>query len=123
MMGQVTKNLLGKGVILTGEHPCFVSGSPALSCPCTTCSGSAAAVVCLCRGDFCLEEDTGTRVGFGQDTALGREKGCKDWVFSALVSQQRAAADLRLWWHRKCGVVLWGPCESIEKGECHGVFC
>lgn len=54
--------------------------------------------------DFCLEESTGTRIGFGQGTALGRGKGWESWVFSALVSQQRAAADLGLWWHRECAV-------------------
>lgn len=118
MMGQVTKNLLGKGVILTGEHLCFVSGSPALSCPCTTCSGSAAAVVCLCQGDFCLEEDTGTRVGFGQGSFRQREGVQRLGVFCSGVTAESSC--------RPEVVVaqeMWGPCESIEKGECHGVFC
>lgn len=56
--------------------------------------------------DFCLEEGTGTRAGFGQGTGLGRGKGWEDWVFSALVSQQRAAADLGLWWHGERGVCV-----------------
>lgn len=56
--------------------------------------------------DFCLEESTRIRAGFGQGTALGRGKEWEDLVFSALVPQQRAAADLGSWWHRECGVCV-----------------